>query len=119
MIRFPGKVRLTGEALNSLELFEEGRIAVMSVSNAAMQSGAAEEDTDGIINMARNISGVEVAAMLREMENGDIKVNLRSNSDADVSAIASKYSEAGTRKRPGSRSGAQTWRKSGRYFSMI
>jgi phosphoesterase RecJ-like protein len=98
----PGKVRLTGEALNSLELFEEGRIAVMSVSNAAMQrSGAAEEDTDGIINMARNISGVEVAAMLREMENGDIKVNLRSNSDADVSAIASKYSGGGHTKAAG------------------
>jgi len=92
----PGKVRLIGEAVNSLELFEDGRIAVMSVSYEAMRrSGAADEDTDGIINIARNISGVEAAAMIREMENGDIRVNLRSNSYVDVSAVASKYSGGG------------------------
>jgi phosphoesterase RecJ-like protein len=59
------------------------------------RSGAADEDPDGIINIARNINGVEAAAMLREMENGDIRVNLRSNSHVDVSAIASKYSGGG------------------------
>jgi phosphoesterase RecJ-like protein len=92
----PGKVRLMGEAVNSLELLENGRIALMTVSCEAMRrSGAADEDTDGIINIARNISGVEAAAMLREMENGDIKVNLRSNSYVDVSAVASKYSGGG------------------------
>lgn len=97
-----GKVRLTGEAINTLELHEDGRIAVMCVSNAAMQrSGAADEDSDGIINMARNISGVEAAAMLREMENGDIRVNLRSNSYVDVSEIAAKYSGGGHMKAAG------------------
>jgi phosphoesterase RecJ-like protein len=65
------------------------------------RSGAADEDSDGIINMARNISGVEAAAMLREMENGDIRVNLRSNSYVDVSAIAAKYSGGGHMKAAG------------------
>jgi phosphoesterase RecJ-like protein len=92
----PGKVRLTGEAVNSLKLYEDGRIAVMYISNEAMlRSEAADEDTDGIINIARNIGGVETAALLREMENGDIKVNLRSNSYVDVSAIATRYSGGG------------------------
>ncbi|NMA33053.1 MAG: bifunctional oligoribonuclease/PAP phosphatase NrnA [Clostridiaceae bacterium] len=92
----PGKVRLAGEAINSLKLYEDGRIAVIYIPNEAMRrSGAADEDTDGIINIARNINGVEAAAMLREMENGDIRVNLRSNSHVDVSAIASKYSGGG------------------------
>ena len=98
----PAKVRLLGEAINSLELYEDGRIAVMTVSNAAMRrSGASDEDTDGIINIARNISGVEAAAMIREMENGDIKVNLRSNSYVDVSQAASKYSGGGHRRAAG------------------
>lgn len=96
------KVKLTGEAIRSLELYEDGKIAMMAVSNELIKkTGAKEEDCDGIINTARNIRGVIVAAMLREWENGDVKVNLRSNSQVDVSAIASMYSGGGHKKAAG------------------
>lgn len=97
-----GKVRLTGEAINSLELFFDGKVAVMALTEEAIKrSGAAEEDSDGIINMARNIRGVEAAAMLRQMSNGDIKVNLRSNYSLDVSLLAAKYSGGGHKRAAG------------------
>lgn len=96
------KVKLTGEAIRSLELYEDGKIAMMAVSNELIKkTGAKEEDCDGIINTARNIRGVIVAAMLREWEKGDVKVNLRSNSQVDVSAIASMYSGGGHKKAAG------------------
>lgn len=96
------KVKLTAEAIHSLELYENGKIAVMALPNELIKkSGAKEEDCDGIINTARNIRGVEVAAMLRQGDHGDIKVNLRSNYLVDVSAIASKYSGGGHKKAAG------------------
>ena len=68
---------------------------------AVRRSGAADEDSDGIINIARNIQGVEVAAMLRQTANGDIKVNLRSNYTADVSLLAAKNSGGGHKRAAG------------------
>lgn len=97
-----GKVKLTGAALQTLELFENGMVAIMAVTNGMIaKSGAREEDSDGIINMARNIRGVEVAAMLRQLESGEIKVNLRSNNRVDVSLIAKKYTGGGHKKAAG------------------
>lgn len=96
------KVKLISVAINTLELFENGKIAVMVISNELIKStGAKEEDCDGIINTARNIRGVEVAAMLRQWDNGEIKVNLRSNLTLDVSAIASLYKGGGHKKAAG------------------
>lgn len=96
------KVKLTSEAINTLELYESGRIAVMAVpGDLIRKTGAKDEDFDGIINVARNIRGVEVAAMLRQWDNGEIKVNLRSNSTFDVSAIASMYKGGGHKKAAG------------------
>lgn len=96
------KVKLTAEAIHSLELFENGKVAVMTMPNDLIRkTGAREEDCDGIINTARNIRGVEVAAMLRQSDHGDIKVNLRSNSFVDVSAIARKYTGGGHKRAAG------------------
>lgn len=90
------KVKLTGAAIESLELFEGGKIAFMSLSNEKIKSLATkEEDSDGIINTARNIAGVEVAVLLKQLEDGEVRVNLRSNSHVDVSAIAARYSGGG------------------------
>lgn len=91
-----GKVKLTGAAIESLELSEDGKIAIMSLTNELIKKlGTKEEDSDGIISTARNIDGVEVAAMLKQLENGEIKVNLRSNRYVDVSAVAARYSGGG------------------------
>lgn len=96
------RVRLTGVAINSLELFEDGKIAVMTITNEALRSiGAKDEDCDGIINIARDIRGVEAAAMLRQLDNGDIKVNLRSNYYADVSTVAAMHLGGGHMKAAG------------------
>ncbi len=96
------KVRLIGAAIHSLELFENGKVAIMALPNELFKkTGAKEEDCDGIINTARNIRGVEVAVMLRQWDNGEFKVNLRSNSMVDVSTIASRYSGGGHKKAAG------------------
>lgn len=96
------KVKLTGAAISRLELLENGKVAVIALDYDLIKgTGAREEDCDGIINTARNIRGVEVAAMLRQWNNGEIKVNLRSSSYVDVSAIAGLYKGGGHKKAAG------------------
>ena len=96
------KVMLMGSAIHALELLENGKVAFITLTNEIIKlTGAKEEEYDGIVNIGRNIRGVKVAAMLRQLENGEIKVNLRSSSDLDVSAIASSYAGGGHKKAAG------------------
>jgi phosphoesterase RecJ-like protein len=64
-------------------------------------SGADEEDCEGIVNLGRNIRGVEVAVMLRQKNGKETKVNLRSKNYIDVAAIAAKYSGGGHKRAAG------------------
>lgn len=96
------KVRLIGAAIDSLELFSDGKIAVMCVSNQKREElNAKFEDFDGIVNFARNIPGVEAAVLLNEKKQNEIKINLRSNSFIDVSVIADKYAGGGHKRAAG------------------
>lgn len=95
------KVKLMGAAINSLELFEDERVAFITLTEKMMrETGALEEEVEGIIDLGRSIYGVEVAVLFREKQ-GEIKVSFRSNSDVDVSIIANKYSGGGHKKAAG------------------
>jgi len=97
-----GKVKLMALASQSLEILENGKIAVMKIDDLMMkESGALEEECEGIVNIGRNIEGVEVALLFREKSDNTVKVNLRSNSDIDVSKIASVFSGGGHKKAAG------------------
>lgn len=96
------KVRLMGFAAENLVISDNGKIAFIFVSEDMMRkSGALEEDCDGIVNIGRNIRGVEVAVMMRQRSDGEIKVNLRSNTSVDVSEIARVFSGGGHKKAAG------------------
>ncbi|MCX7746893.1 MAG: bifunctional oligoribonuclease/PAP phosphatase NrnA [Clostridia bacterium] len=95
------KLKLMSLAIDSIELLENGKVAFMAVTDEMIKkSGVREEDCD-IIGLARNIRGVEVAVMIRQKLNGEVKVNLRSNTHIDVSAIAMKHSGGGHKKAAG------------------
>jgi bifunctional oligoribonuclease and PAP phosphatase NrnA len=96
------KVRLTGLAISSLEILERGKIAFISISDDVIRGqGAREEDCEGIVNIGRNIIGVEVSVMLRERNNGEIKANLRSKNYVDVSALAGMFRGGGHKRAAG------------------
>ena len=96
------KVMLMGAAIQSLELFDSGKIAFITIGDETMKNtDAREEDCDGIVNIGRNIRGVEVAVMLRRRENGEVKVNLRSKNYVDVSAVAARNSGGGHKRAAG------------------
>lgn len=90
------RLRFLAKALDTLELHCEGKVGSVEVTNELMAiTGAIKDDTDGLVNMVRKLETVEVAMMLREEENGDIKISLRSKNYVDVSKIAVKYGGGG------------------------
>lgn len=87
------RVRLLARALSTLDLRADGRLAVACISIDDLErSGAAEADSEGVIDHLRAIEGVEVAAVIREPRAGGgllKKVSLRSaQPHVDVARIA-------------------------------
>ena len=96
------KVKLMGYAIESLEILCQGLVSVVAISEKMLKdSGASEEDCEGIVNIPRNIQGVEVAFLLKHKSESEIKVNLRSNSYVDVSKIAVEFSGGGHKRAAG------------------
>jgi phosphoesterase RecJ-like protein len=88
--------RILERALRSLTLYEEARIAVVSVTRADIeQTGATMPDMDGIVDYARSLATVEVALFAMEIPEG-VRISLRSKG-ADVSKVALCFGGGGHR----------------------
>jgi len=75
--------------LGTLALRDAGRSAWLHV-NAAMyeQTSGDMQDTEGFIEYARSLEGVEIAVLIRQEIHADWKVTFRGKYDADVGKLA-------------------------------
>jgi phosphoesterase RecJ-like protein len=88
------KVLLLGAALNNLN--REGRVAWLWITQKDMvRTCAAEEDCEGIVNVAVGIAGVEVAVFLRELPEQSVRLSLRSKGRVNVAEIAERMGGGG------------------------
>ena len=60
-----------------------------------MRTCAAEEDCEGIVNVAVGISGIEVAVFLRELPERRVRLSLRSKGKVNVAEIAERLGGGG------------------------
>ncbi|MBB6216524.1 phosphoesterase RecJ-like protein [Anaerosolibacter carboniphilus] len=96
------QVKLLSAVLSTLEFHYEGQLAVLHVTEDMLNNtGAIPADTDGLIEYARDIKGVEVGILLKELNPGEIKVGLRSKYQIDVSKIAGEFGGGGHSKASG------------------
>lgn len=90
------KIKLTGAVLSTLQCDETGKIAWIQMTHEAMeQSGATEEDTDGIITYPLTIGEVEAAAFFRELGDSTYRVSLRSKNRVNVAQVAEQFGGGG------------------------
>ncbi len=88
--------KLLAEVLTTLFVNKDGRYArLICTVDMLKKTGASKEDLDSIINYARSIDTVQIAAMFREESNGDVKVSFRSKGEADVAAICEEFGGGG------------------------
>ena len=88
------KMRLLGAALRTLR--REGSLAWMHLNRADFDlSGAFDEDSEGLVNYALSIGGVEVAVLFRELPDRRYRVSLRSKGEVNVASIAERFGGGG------------------------
>jgi phosphoesterase RecJ-like protein len=100
----PSRNRLLGEALRTLTISEDGCCAAIWLTQEMIeQTGATSELTDGFINYARGITGVEVAVQLFEVKPQMYQVSFRSRGKVNVSQIAATFGGGGKKNAAGCR----------------
>lgn len=96
------QVSLLRKALSNLSFTPDKQIAWVSVSlDDIRETGASNEDLEGLVNYPRNIEGVEVGILFKQVEADKFKVSLRSAGKADVSAIAKSFGGGGHKRAAG------------------
>lgn len=85
-------VKVLGQALASLEMHFRDRVAFMTLPHRALRSAA---DLDGIVDYAISISGVLVAALLKEQKPNQFRLSLRSRGAFDVNELARDFQGGG------------------------
>ena len=93
----PKQLAAEGEAMRSLQMYFEGRVASVKMPyDVKCEMGLSEENLETLIDIPRSVSGVEVAFVVRQPEDKNIfKVSMRSSSDIDVSAICAVFGGGG------------------------
>ncbi|NIA21665.1 MAG: bifunctional oligoribonuclease/PAP phosphatase NrnA [Anaerolineaceae bacterium] len=98
------KIRLMREALSTLTVCEEGRVAYFWLSREMFaRSGAAPTDTENIIDESQKVAGVIVGLLFVEDDKGTIRVSLRSKRDVDVGRLAAGFGGGGHARAAGCR----------------
>jgi phosphoesterase RecJ-like protein len=73
-----GKLKLLQHFLASLKLECGGRICIGTLAPGIFEAtGSNGEDTEGLVDYARSIEGVDVGAIIEERPDGSVKASLR------------------------------------------
>lgn len=92
-----GKLRLLQHFLASLRMECDGRVCVGVLPNGIFEStGSSLEDTEGLVDYARCIDGVDIGVLIEERPDGSVKASLRAKDPAyRLDQIASQFNGGG------------------------
>jgi phosphoesterase RecJ-like protein len=94
-------------AYNSLQLYSDGKIAILNITQKLKkEAGLENAEIEGITDIPRMITGVEVGVLIKEIDeidedklenkNGrEFKISLRSNDYVNVAEIAAQFGGGG------------------------
>ena len=89
------KFELTKKAMERLEFYSDGKISFTYLTKEdEKDADASNGDHEGIVEMGRDIEGVEVSVFLREVDDG-YKISLRSNEYLNVSDVCLMFNGGG------------------------
>lgn len=90
------RTKLFLDSLDTLEILLDDKVAIVTTTQDMLESNDAKlEDTEGIISFVRDIDTVEVACLLKEINESEVKVSIRSKKAIDVSKICNKFNGGG------------------------
>lgn len=95
------QLQILRAALESLSRDPEYPVTWIRLPRAVTERWGDLDDWEPILEPARTLEGTQVAAFLRELGDGRVKLSLRSNGDVDVAAVAHALGGGGHEKAAG------------------
>ena len=90
------KMKMQSWIIGNTCFLSGGQIAICAIPRAVEQKiGVTEDDMDSISGLARSIEGVKMAATLRELADGRVKVSVRAVPGYDAAAVCAKFGGGG------------------------
>ena len=90
------RVRIFGAVMNAMEVADDGRVALLSITRKVMADlGGTNDDLEGLINFPLTVKDIEAVAFFKEVGEQDWRVSLRSKGSVDTGAIARQFSGGG------------------------
>jgi phosphoesterase RecJ-like protein len=91
-----GSVQLMAASVAASRLMYGGQAVVSYVTRTMLEdSGALDEDTEGITNELRRIAGTRAVVLFKEASDGSVKVSFRGKYGFDVKRIATAFGGGG------------------------
>ena len=86
------RIEVMKEALQTIRFYKDGKVAVLALDEALMAKVG--DDTDGYVDLIRNVDTVDIAILLKAVDTSVTRVSLRAKV-TDVNAIANHFGGGG------------------------
>ena len=91
-----GRLKIQSWIVEHMDIFAGGQLAVVAIPRAVEEAiPVTEDDMDNISSFPRSISGVCMAATLRETKEGDAKLSVRAIPGYDATVVAGVFGGGG------------------------
>jgi len=90
------RTQLLAKAISSMQWFENDKICIITITQDDLELlGCEITHTEGIVNYALNIRGVQVGVLITESKPNVFKISLRAKPGFDVDAVARDFGGGG------------------------
>ncbi len=84
------------ECISGIELYYDNKFGITCITKENLKKNNSNMgDIDGVVEFIREIKEVEVSCVIKENEENNTKVSLRSKNDIDVSSVSVKFGGGG------------------------
>ena len=90
------KLRLQGWIIDHVQFLEDGKLAICCLPRSVEEEiGVSEDDMNDISSFLRSIEGVRMSALLRETEEGRVKISVRAIPGSNAAAVCETFGGGG------------------------
>lgn len=90
------RIRIEKSVLETMEFYAQGRCAVVCITNQMMtDSGATEDETEGLSSLPRQVEGVCIGITVKQKEDGGYKISVRTTQGYNAGTLCAQFGGGG------------------------
>ncbi len=92
----PDQLRLRGKVMGNAEVFLDGRICVLTLTQQMLDDGHVDmADFEGLVEYSMQLNTVTIGVLFKEISSNEVKLSVRSRNGFDVAELARKFGGGG------------------------